>query len=212
MPEEIDVNFLKNFRKLIFGQIRKGHRFIIITGGGKTCRKYQKALETTSKASNKDLDWMGIYTTWTNAQLIRLAFGSLAHSKIITDPNKKTAFKEKILLAGGWMPGRSTDDDAVRLAKIYGANTIINLSNIDFVYTKDPKKFKTAKKITNISWQGFRKLVGSKWDPGANVPFDPTAASTAYKNKQRVIITNGKNLNNLKNILEGKAFQGTVIS
>src|SRR3989344_8222709 len=149
VPEEIDVNFLKNFRKLIFGQIRKGHRFIISTGGGKPCRKYQKALETTSKASNKDLDWMGIYTTWTNAQLIRLAFGSLAHSKIITDPNKKTAFKEKILLAGGWMPGRSTDDDAVRLAKIYGANTIINLSNIDFVYTKDPKKFKTAKKITN---------------------------------------------------------------
>ena len=51
------------------------------------------------------------------------------------------------MVAGGWMPGRSTDDDAVRLAKIYGAEMVINLSNIDYVYDKDPNKYKDAKKL-----------------------------------------------------------------
>jgi uridylate kinase len=109
------------------------------------------------------------------------------------------------------MPGRSTDDDAVRLAHIYGAKTVINLSNIDYVYTKDPRKFKDAKKIESISWEDFRKIVGNKWDPGKNAPFDPTAAKTAEKNRMKVIIANGKNLKNLKDILGNKKFRGTTI-
>ena len=99
----------------------------------------------------------------------------------------------------------------MRLAKIYGARQIINLSNIDFVYTKDPRKFKGAKKITATSWKNFRKIVGNKWDPGKNLPFDPTAAKLAERLKLKVIIANGKNLKNLQRILQGKKFQGTTI-
>jgi uridylate kinase len=99
----------------------------------------------------------------------------------------------------------------VRLAKAYGARTVINLSNIDFVYSKDPRKFKDAKKIESISWGNFRKIVGNKWDPGKNLPFDPTAAKLAQKLKLKVIIANGKNLKNLKNILNNNKFRGTII-
>ncbi len=210
-PGEVDTSFLSNFKKLIAERISKGDRFILITGGGKLARKYNEALIQITAASPKDLDWLGIQATWLNAKLVQLMFGKLAHPNIISDPNKKVGFKEKILVAGGWMPGRSTDDDAVRLAKVYGANTVINLSNIDFVYTKDPNKFADAKKITQIAWPDFRKIVGHKWDPGKNAPFDPTAAGLAAKLKLKVIIANGKNLPNLKNILENKPFIGTTI-
>jgi len=210
-PGEIDTEFLKKFRALVLSQIKKGSRFILITGGGKLCRNFQDALVKIANPTKDDLDWLGISSTWLHADLVRLMFGKLSHPLIIKDPNHKVKFKEKILLAGGWMPGRSTDDDAVRLAKIYGATTVINLSNIDYVYTKDPRKFKDAKMIKEISWADFRKIVGNKWDPGKNLPFDPTAAKLAEKNKLKVIIANGKNLPNLKNILEGKSFKGTVI-
>ena len=63
----------------------------------------------------------------------------------------------------------------------------------------------------NISWKEFRKIVGSKWDPGMNTPFDPVASALAEKLKLRVVVMNGKNLPNLKNFLIGKQFKGTVI-
>jgi len=210
-PGQVDVNFLKNFQRLIISQTQKGHRFILITGGGKPARDYLDTLKIISNPKADDLDWMGIYATRLNAQLVRLMFGKLSHPIVIKDPNKKVAFKQKILVAGGWMPGRSTDDDAVRLAKIYGADTVVNLSNINYVYTKDPRKFKDAKLIKQISWKDFRKIVGSRWDPGKNLPFDPTAAKLAELSRLKVIIANGKNLKNLKNILEDKKFQGTII-
>ncbi len=212
VPDEIDISFLKKFRELIISQISRGRRFIITTGGGRICRKYQTALKSITSATPDDLDWLGIYSTRFNAQLIRLIFKDYAHPKIVENTNLKVSFKEKILLAGGWMPGRSTDDDAVRLAKANGADTIINLSNINFVYTKDPKKYKDAKPLKQATWSDFLKIVGSKWIPGKNLPFDPTAAKHAQKYKIKVIICNGKDLKNLENILNGKKFKGTTVS
>ncbi len=211
VPDEVDIKFLKSFKSLIERHAKRGNRFILITGGGKTCRKYQAALSQISKPDNTALDWLGIQSTWLNAKLIQLMFGKLANPNVISDPNKKLNFKEKILVAGGWMPGRSTDDDAVRLALAYGGKTIINLSNIPFLYSKDPKKFQDAKKIKNISWPGLLKITGSQWNPGANLPFDPTAAKTAKASGLRAIIAAGKNLKNLEKILLGKEFEGTVI-
>jgi uridylate kinase len=211
VPNEIDTKFLRAFRSLIANQAKKGARFILMIGGGKTCRNYQKSLSSIVKVGYTDLDWMGIYTTRVNAQLVRLMFGKLANPNVIEDPNKKVNFQEKILVAGGWVPGRSTDDDAVRLAKIYGSGTIINLSNIDYVYTKDPRKYKDAKRVEESSWKDFKKIIGSKRVPGGNYPFDPVAANFAEKNKLKVIIANGNNLKNLQNILEGKEFKGTEI-
>jgi uridylate kinase len=211
-PEELDINFLKEFKKLISKQTAKKNKFILITGGGKICRKYQGALNQLAKISPDNLDWMGIYTTHVNAQFVRLLFGNQSNPQIVTNPTKKVNFNENILLAAGWKPGWSTDMVAVLLAKTYGAKTVINLSNIDFLYTKDPRKFSDAEKITNISWKGLLKITGKKWRPGANVPFDPIAAQFAEKNKIQAIIANGKNLKNLENILNGKNFDGTTIS
>jgi uridylate kinase len=211
-PGQVDAEFLKKFRKLIIAQTKKGSRFILIAGGGALCRHYQIALRGIVKPSNNILDWMGIYTTRVNARLVQLMFGNLACEDIVKNPTKKIVFNKKVLVASGWKPGRSTDFVAVTLGRVYGSSTVINLSNIDYVYTKDPRKFKDAKKIENISWTDFRKIVGNKWDPGKNAPFDPTAARQAQKNRLRVIIANGKNLENLKNILEEKKFIGTVIN
>jgi len=208
---KVETEFLARFRAVVLKQVKKGRRFILITGGGRPARDYITALKSISKPSSADMDWMGIQATWLNAKLVQLMFGKMAHLRLISDPNKKVAFKESILVAGGWVPGRSTDDDAVRLAKNYGAKTVINLSNIDYLYSKDPHKFKDAKKIESISWKNFRKIVGNKWDPGKNLPFDPTAAKLAEKLKLKVIIGNGKNLKNLENILGNKKFKGTII-
>ena len=118
---------------------------------------------------------------------------------------------KKILIAAGWKPGWSTDYDTVLLAKNLNVKTIINMSNIDYVYDKDPKKNKDAKKIKNIFWRRYRKISGNKWEAGLNKPFDPIAAKEAEKLGLKVTII-GKNLRNFENLLNDKKFYGTIIS
>jgi uridylate kinase len=209
--ENIDWKYLKKFRKLILAHVKKGHTFFIITGGGWTCRHYQNAAARVIKITDEDLDWIGIHSTRLNAHLMRTIFFDIAHPEIITDPHRKIKFNEPVVIAAGWKPGFSTDHDATVLAKKYGADTIINLSNINYVCDKDPKKYADAKIIKKIDWPAFRKIVGYVWKPGLNAPFDPIASGLAEKSKLKVIIMNGKKLGNLEQYLSGRKFQGTVI-
>ena len=206
----IEDKFLKNLRALILRHVRQGKRFIFVTGGGVVCREYMEAAKRVAKSKNEDLDWIGIYMTRVNASLVRTMFGPYAHPRIVENPTAKIDFKEKILVGGGWMPGASSDIDAVLLAKKFSARTIINLSNIKYVYDKDPKKYKDAKPFKHIPWAEFRKLVGSSWKSGMHAPFDPIASREAEKAGLKVVVANG-DLKNLDKILSGKDFKGTVI-
>lgn len=208
-----DIEFLKKFRTLILNQVKKGDRFILVIGGGSTCRQYQDAAKKVVKMTDEDLDWLGIHTTIFNANFVRFLFKDIAFEKVITDPHKKIPTKKSIILAAGHKPGASTDIDAVFMAKTYGASEIINLSNIEYVYTKDPNKFPDAKKIERIDWVTFRKeVVGDKWTPGFNAPFDPIASKHAQKMGLKVSILQGTNLEEVKKALQGKKFKGTIIT
>ncbi len=211
VPGEVDAEFLKKFRALILEKVKEGDRFVIMCGGGKINSKYNEAVKEIVKPKDFELDWLGIYATRFNSMMVKILFGDLAHSEIIIDPVKKIKSKKPIIMAAGYKPGWSTDYDAVMIAKVSGAKTVINLSNIDYVYTDDPRINPEAKKIEKIGWKDFRRIVGNEWKPRMNKPFDPIASKLAEKSKLKVIILNGKNMENFKNCLEGKNFIGTVI-
>lgn len=213
VPKEgqVDHLFLKKFKKIILDGVKRGTRFIIVVGGGKTARAYQGAARKVGELVPEDIDWIGIHSTRLNAHLLRTIFRHQAHPQINKDPEVIWNFREPILIGAGWKPGWSTDYDAVKLAIGYKATEVINLSNIDYVYDSDPKKNKNAKKLEQIAWKDFFKLVGKKWRPGANLPFDPVASRLASKNKLKVLIMGGKNLNNFENYLKNGKFKGTVI-
>ncbi|MFA5797114.1 MAG: UMP kinase [Candidatus Woesearchaeota archaeon] len=208
VPEGIDTVFLDAFKRFIFS---RPERFVIITGGGRTARTYQAAIKAMGDLNSEDADWIGIHATRLNAHLIRTIFRNYANPKLVCDPRTKVSFKEKILVAAGWEPGFSTDYDAVLLAKQLKVKKLINLSNIDYVYSKDPNKYADAKRIEEINWKDFRKIVGDKWDPGLNTPFDPVASKEAEKLKLEVAIMNGRDFANVTAYLDGKKFKGTII-
>jgi len=211
VPNGIDIKFLKKFKNIINEEIRKNRKFIIIVGGGKIARNYQNSARKLAKGSNEDLDWLGIHATRINAHLLLTIFRKYAYYRIIKNPKEKIKFKEKILIAAGWKPGFSTDYDAVLLAKTYGSDTIINLTNVDYVYDKDPNKFKDAKPFKKISWKEYLNLLDKKWIPGMSAPFDPIASKLAKKFKLKVVIINGRKLKNFQDYLENKDFTGTII-
>jgi uridylate kinase len=211
VPEDINTDFLKKFRKLILDFIRKGNRAVIVCGGGRLARKYSEAAQKINNVSDDELDWIGIKATVLNAELVKSMFGRLAYEKVVNEPNKHISTDKKIIIGSGWKPGWSTDYDAVLLAKQLRAKRIINLSNIEYVYDKDPKKYSSAKKIESLSWADFQKIVGTKWKPSANLPFDPVATKLAKEWNMEVIIAKGTDIENLKNILLQKEYKGTTI-
>jgi len=210
VPDKPDYFFLKEFKNFIIKYLDK-YRFVIVTGGGKTNSYYNHAAQRVSNVKDEDLDWLGIMITRANAELVRVIFGDLAYDKVIYDPTEKINTDKKIIIAAGWKPGCSTDKDAVLLAENFNATEVINLTNIAYVYDKDPRHNKDAKKQYELSWRQYRKIIGNKWKPRMNTPFDPVASIQAQKLGQKVVIMKGTDLNNLDNYLSGKSFEGTVI-
>ena len=208
----IDTAYVKKFRSFILSQVKTGKKFYLVVGGGTTAREYLKAAATITNFDQAAGDWLGISATRLNAQFIKTIFGRLAHSELIIDPTKKITTTKPIVIAAGYKPGWSTDYCATLMAQANQAKTIINLSNIDYAYDRDPRKYPEAKKLEKVTWPEFRKVVGNVWRPGLNVPFDPIASRLAAKLKMKVIIANGRNLDNLRACLNGKKFKGTVIN
>ena len=209
-PDDFDFNFLRGFMQLVEKYAKKNYKFAIICGGGRLARNFQQIASQSKKLRNEELDWLGIHATKINAYLVKSLFGKNANDLVVSNPNKKISFKKNILVASGWLPGWSTDYDAVLLAKNLGVKEVVNMSNVDYVYDKDPKKHKDAKKIEKMGWSQYSRMIGHKWKAGMNIPFDPVAAKEAQKSGIKVSIV-GNNLKNLESLLDGKNFRGTTI-
>lgn len=228
-PGEPDVELLTAFSAMIADWLEKNpdERLVFVAGGGAPARVYQNAYRNVASAFNETqkkmlsfadnaetdyaCDWIGIMATRLNAQILKTVFGPLCKEAVVTDPTAPCDFAGRILVAAGWKPGFSTDNDAVLLAEKFNADTVVNLSNIEKVYTDDPRKNPDARPIDEISWADFRKMVGDEWVPGKNCPFDPIASKKAQEMGLKVICAAGKNIENLRAILDDKDYFGTTI-
>ncbi len=216
-PEYPDTEFVSKFVEMVknFLESHKDDRLILVVGGGGPARIYQKAFREVTKTPADQgcqaADWIGIMATRLNAEFVKASFGQLCKEAVVTDPTAANDFTGRILVAAGWKPGFSTDNDAVLLAEKFNADTVVNLSNIEKVYTDDPRKNPEAKPLDEISWVDFRKMVGDEWVPGKNCPFDPIASKKAQSMDLKVICAGGKNIPNIQAILEGKSYTGTTI-
>jgi uridylate kinase len=211
----IDTQYVKKFCTAIRKQIiEKNRRFFIFIGGGQLARHYRDAgMEVIGhELTNDDLDWLGVHATRLNAHLFRTIFRDLAHPAIIKDYSFIQKPEKPIVIAAGWKPGWSTDYTAVILAQDYNIKTITKLSNADYVYDKDPRRYSNAKPLEYITWKDYRAMVGDTWVPGSNVPFDAVAAKLASESKTKVLYLNGRDLENAEKALDGQKFVGTTIA
>jgi uridylate kinase len=212
VPDGISTEFLTALQTFIREHIAHGMRFVVIVGGGKTARTYQDAARNVATLDPDDLDWIGIHATRLNAHLLRTIFRDIAHPVLVKDPTEVPHTDKPLIVAAGWRPGRSTDYCAVMLARSVGATKVINLSNIDYVYDKDPQRHFNATPFTALSWEAFRDLLPKEWDPGLSAPFDPIAAKEAHEAGMEVAIINGARLEEVSKYLAGEKFIGTRIS
>lgn len=210
----VNTSFLIKLNTFIRDQLAShpNRQFFLVVGGGLTARHYRDAAQQVigHELTREDLDWIGIHATRLNAQLVRTIFRDIAHLTIVRDYDIIRKPSEGVVVAAGWKPGWSTDYCAILLCEDYGAKTVINMSNVQQVYDKDPREFPDAKPYSHLSWHEFRGLIGEEWSPGLHAPFDPVAAKKGEELGIRTIVV-GNDFANVENYLEGKDFLGTVI-
>ncbi|MGP1454219.1 MAG: UMP kinase [Treponema sp.] len=214
-PKEPDQAFLSQFTHRIRTWLSEelSRKLIMVIGGGGPARMYQNAYKqiAANSFSAEEADWIGITATRLNAQLLKALFSDMCPNPVVYDPTTVEIFSGRVLIAAGWKPGFSTDTDAVLLAERFFAKKVINLSNIEKVYTDDPKKNPDASPIDSLSWDQFIAMIGTEWVPGKNVPFDPVASLRAKKAGIQVICAGATDIDNIENILNDKPFYGTTI-
>ena len=214
VPDQVDIEFVNSFVSRMRNRLKHdpAWRLALVVGGGATARAYQQAARIMDPdCPSVTQDRIGIAATRVNAEVVRAAFGRLCPDPVVTDPTTPEPITGKVVIAGGWKPGFSTDNVAVRLAESLGAMTVINLSNIKQIYTADPKSNADAEPLTQLSWGEFFGIAGEEWIPGKNTPFDPVASRRAAELGMKVIAADGRDLDNLDAILEGRDFLGTTI-
>jgi uridylate kinase len=222
VPDKVDTEALNRFARTIIELLKKdaGRRFIVVVGGGGPAREWQRAYRTAAllmgePEDNSQADWIGIMATRLNAQLVKAVFGGYCADDVVTDPtagNGGRFFTGRVLVAAGWKPGFSSDNDAVLLAKRFGIKTVINISNIERVYNSDPKTNVAAEPLDSISWKDYRRLIGGdEWIPGKSLPFDPVASRNAEEAGIEVICAAGSDMENIRRIFCGEPYIGTRI-
>lgn len=210
-PDEINVAFLKSFKKFIKPFFKRGVRFVIVIGGGSLCRKFQNASAAVVKVTDEDKDWIGIHVTRLNAHLLRTVFREVANPVIVDSRSKVARLCYPVTIAAGWRPGWSTDYVALQIAADLGAKEVIVAGKPAYVFDKDFMKYPDAKKFTVLSWREYGKLVPKKWKPGLHAPVDPVGAALAARKGLRAIVMDGRDLKNFDALLKGKEFKGTIV-
>lgn len=187
----------------------------IVVGGGNIFRGRDK----TKNVDEATADYMGMLATIMNGMGLQEALERLgAPTRMLTAIEIKSVaepyLRRKaldhlnkgrivILTAGTGNPFFTTDSGAALRAAELRCDIILKATNVDGVYSADPKKDPQAKLFRELSYQ-------QALEQNLNV-MDATAFALCQKQKVPIVVFNIDRLDDIDQILEGHNF-GTLVS
>ena len=191
----------------------KGVEVAIVVGGGNFWRG-----RSNQQMDRCTSDYIGMLGTTMNALALGDAFKQLEQDVrvqtgvemrqiaeyYIKDRAIKHLSKNRVVVfgCGTGSPFFSTDTAAALRAAEVGAEAVLKATNVDGIYTKDPKKYDDAKKIDRITYMEVLKQK-------LNV-MDTTATSLCMDNNIPIIVFDINEKGNLKKLIDGKKI-GTIV-
>lgn len=215
VPNKIDAEFLNGFKKVLFKN-RGKYKFVVVCGGGSTARTYIKGFEEQKiKKKQYFQGLLGISTTRLNARFMTYFFGKDAHQGIPHDMKQVRnllRFNDFVFCGALRYARKETSDSTSAKLACYFKSPFINLTNVKGLHDKNPKKFRSAKFIPEISHRDFLKMAKKiEFKPGQHFVLDQNAAKIIKKHKITTYIL-GPDLGNLDKVLNKRHFVGTLIS
>ncbi len=211
IPDGINYSYLNDFKKIILKNL-KNYKIVIVCGGGKLAREYIQAVRKQGEGIYLQ-SLAGINATRANARFLSYFFG---HDLRWGIPQKMRTVKKYLRKRGfvicgalEYKPNQTSDSTASFIAwKL--RSEFVNLTDVFGLYTKNPKEYKDAKFISQISWKDFDdKVKKLKFKPGQHFVLDQGASKIIRRKKIKTYIL--KNPKDLDNLLNSKSFRGTTI-
>ena len=200
--DQIDFSYLKAFKKLIASIRHK--KFVIATGGGSTARKYMKVLE--QEGFDKKIQClMGISVTRLHAKFMADFFDGMSSQSIPRSVQEVKGLlkKNKVVFVGGlrYEEDNTSDGTAARIAQ-HLKTDFINITDVEGLYTKDPRKHKDAKLYSSLTYdEAIEKHLEV---------MDQAAFSLCRDQKLPIVVFNFQDRSNLMKAATGKKV-GTLI-
>ncbi|HPR40960.1 MAG TPA: UMP kinase [Candidatus Methanofastidiosa archaeon] len=208
---KINVDLIDNICDIVRELHEKGNEIGMVIGGGFTARQYISALNPYFAEAKKD--YVAVLATRMNAMLFVSRLSDIccpkppAHFEDILD----CLGSGKMIVSGGMQPGQSTNAVATLLCEAMGARVLVNATNVDFIYDKDPKKYKDAVPITTMDYKGLKGIISNiDSTAGGYDMFDMVAAKNIERSGIELHFINGNDPENLYKIIDNVQV-GTVV-
>ncbi len=210
---EDDVRYLGRLADLL-RRIGRRRPLAVTVGGGRTAREYI-SIGRELGLTEIELDEVGIDVTRLHARLLagRIGPPTPSHPPATLAQAVLELRHGSPVVLGGTEPGHTTDGVAALLAVRLRAARLVNATNVDALYDRDPKLDAKARPIRRIAWPKFREMVHeqSGGHAGEQFLFDRLAADQLARVRLPTAIVFGRDLPNLEKAMTGRPFLGTEI-
>jgi len=199
------ADLLKNLRK-------QGHEVVAVVGGGALAREFIKIAGELGLDEAKR-DWAAIHVSRLFAQLfvMRLGEAGCGTVPVSLDEAFGCLKRGKIVVMGGLKPGMTTDAVAAMMGERMKADLLVKASDVDGVFTKDPKKHSDAKKIDELCFDDLSRLFEeNKHKAGIHQILDPEAIKILEKRRMRMVVVNGFKPENVLLAVKAKKVGTTI--
>ena len=215
LTKELTAENFKKYIDVFLDLKSKGHKLVVVCGGGKVSREYRDVGKKLG-GNDEQLDFIGIMATHLNASILCAGLGENCEmvkwkplKKAVKEAKNK--FDEKILVGAGYDPGTSSDFDATSFAKAIEADLLINATNINGVYSEDPKVNPNAKKFDKLTYKELIKIIKKNAQvPGEYRLFDLPAAKLVKRLKLKTVFIDANDPQEIIRAVEG-THNGTII-
>ncbi len=208
-----DREYLENLAELL-RRCGRELPLVVTTGGGRTAREYIR-LGRELGLTEVELDEVGIDVTRLHARLLAARIGPPCPARpptTVADAVHELRRASPVIL-GGTEPGHTTDGVAALLAVRLRAARVVNATDVDSVYDRDPRTHPDARRIARLTWEEFRSMVAAATtgEAGQNFLFDRLGAESLARASIPLWVVSGRDLPNLEAALKGQSFQGSRI-
>ena len=210
---EGDIEYLGSLAGLLH-RVGSERPLVVTVGGGRTARDYIQ-LGRALGLTEVELDEVGIEVTRLHARLLAARVGppTPAHpATTVAEVVEQLRHGSPIIL-GGTEPGHTTDGVAALVAVRLRAARVVNATDVDGVYDRDPRSGPGARRLERLTWPEFRAMIhaGASGEAGQNFLFDRLGADALARAKIPLWVVAGRDLANLEAAIAGRSCHGSRV-
>ena len=184
----------------------------MVIGGGEEARRYISAARSLG-LDEALCDLIAVKITRIHARILSALIGEKAYQSIpeTLEQIVEYASLEKIVVSGGLQPAQSTTAVAALAAEALEAEKLIIATDVDGVYTEDPKKNPDAELLEEVTLTQLKEILReSRHLAGEYKLIDSLAMRVLERSRIPAIVLNGKQPENVEKAILGERV-GTLV-